>query len=396
MIFNSFNRVVLIGFVLILFSCRHQTSKQNSQFEIKKTDFVSRIFVSGQLEAANSVTILCPQLYSDLTVLYLVPEGSKVSKGDTVCILEAPEIQNKYETSLNELEIAKTQYNKTFESLQLQYLLLKSQVQTIEASAKISELNSLQKEFVSESDRKIIELEIQKSEVEKQKLQFKLKSLKVINESELTKMKLKIDQSRNNVNRAKDVLSNLYITTPVEGLVEYIKQRHTGKKIGEGDIVWGNMPLINIPDISKMKAKLTVSESDYKRIMPGQDINFTIDAFPDIRLNGKIERKSAAGHAVQRKSPVKVFDIYASVDSVNMSLQPGLSLSGEVIAENIKDTICIPLTSLFENDTVKFVYLKKNKKYRKHEVEVGQQSSTHIIVTHGLKENDIISLIAPF
>lgn len=396
MIFNSLIRVVLIGIFFLFFSCgnkHHQ--KEPSLYEIKKTNFQSQIGASGYLEAANSVSIMCPRLFTDLTILFLIPEGSHVQKGDTVCILEASEIQNNFENSLNELEIAKIRYNKTYEDLQLQYLLLRSQVRAIEATARITELDSIQKQFVSESEKKIIGLEIQKSGIEKRKLENKLKSLKLINEAELQKMKLRIIQSQNNVDRSKDVLDKLTIVSPVNGLIEYAR-RWGGDKVKEGDIVWGNMPLLNIPEMSKMQAKLIVCEANYKRINPGQKLLITIDAFPEINLEGIIKRKSPAGRPVRKNNPVKVYDIYASIDSIVPDLQPGLSLSCQVVAEELIDTFSIPLTSLFEEDTVKFVYLKKKNKYQKQIIEVGPQSSTHIVVSKGLREEDIISLISPF
>ncbi len=392
----SLNRVIVIGIIFLFFSCgENRNLKDSSLFKIKKSDFISQISVGGYLEAINSVNIMCPRLFADLTIVYLIPEGTYVNKGDTVCILEAPEIQNNYENSLNDLEVAKIEYKKTYEDLQLQYLLLRSQVSSIEATTKITKLDSLQKKFVSESEKRIIELEIKKSEIEKQNLEYKLQSLKLINEAKLKKMKLKIEQSQNNVNRAKDVLDKLTIVSPVDGIIEHAKSWEKGK-IKEGDIVWGNTPLLNIPDLSHMSAKLTVYEANYKRINPGQKIFFTVDAFPEIRLTGIIERKSPAGRPIRQNNPVKVYDIYASIDSVITSLHPGLSISCQVIARKLKDTISIPLTSLFEEDTLQYVYLKKNKKFQKQFIETGPQSSSHVVVSKGLKEKDIISLISPY
>jgi multidrug efflux pump subunit AcrA (membrane-fusion protein) len=318
-----------------------------------------------------------------------------VSPGDTVCILEAPEIQNRYDNALKQLEIVKIEYVKSIENLKLEYLLLESQVRTLEASAKISELDSLQKAYVSDSEKRIIELEIEKSETEKQKLQNKLQFLKKINQSELKKLELRIEQSRNNVNRNGDMLKKLILTTPVEGLVEYAYNRATGKKVTEGDIIWNRRPILNIPDLSKMQVKISVYESDYKRIMPDQKVIIAVDAFPDLNLSGRISRKSPVGKPIRRGNPVKVFDIYATIDSLKTELQPGLSLTCQVISNEISDTICIPLTSLFESDSSKYVFLKKKRKFIKQNVETGNESLTHVIISNGLKENDIISLKRP-
>lgn len=391
----SGEKVFLFIFLFIIACSNNNTDDSITTYKVKKTDFMSQVTVPGYLESANLVSVICPQLYSDLTILKLIPEGTYVNSGDTVCILEAPEIQNRYDNALKDLEIARIEYKKSVENLKLQYLLLESQVKTLEASAKISRLDSLQKAYVSESEREIIELEIEKAETEKQKLQDKLHFLKKINQSELRRLELKIKQSQNNVNRFGDLLKKLILTTPVGGMVEYANNRATGKKITEGDIIWGGRPILNIPDLSKMQARISVYEADYKRIMPNQKVIISVDAFPKLQLTGKITRKSPVGKPVQRDNPVKIFDIFASIDSLSSELQPGLSLTCQVISEEIHDTICIPLTSLFEADSTRYVFLKRKRKFIKQDVETGSESLTHVIITDGLKENDIISLVKP-
>ncbi len=390
-------RVLLLFIVLtvVAHSCK-QSDVSPTLYTVTKTNYLNQINASGYLEANKSVTIVCPRLRADVTILYLIPEGEQVRKGDTVCILDAPSIQTNYDNANKNLEIAESDYNKSFEYLKLQYLLLESQVRTIEATSQISQLDSLQKDYVSDAQRKVIELEIEKSKVEKEKIKNKLKFLKRINESELRKMKLKIKQSQNNLNRSKDLLDLLILTSPVDGLVQYAYNRQTGNKMTEGDIVWNNVPILTVPDMSKMKAHIVVSESYYKRISPDQHVIMSIDAFPDISLSGKVERKSPVGREIKRGNPLKVYDIYSSIDSLVPGLQPGLSLTCQIKVEELIDTVSIPLTSIFENDSTNFVYIKKNRRFEKQPVEIGNQSSTHAIISKGLKENDVISLINPY
>jgi multidrug efflux pump subunit AcrA (membrane-fusion protein) len=330
-----------------------------------------------------------------VTIVKLVPEGTHVYPGDTVCILEASQVENNYLNALNELEIAKKEYRKTVENLALETLLLESQVKTIETSAQISRLDSVQSDFSSESTRRIIELEIQIAELEKEKIKNKLRFLQEINKSELNRLKLIIDQAQNDVNRAKASLDKLTITAQKEGLVLLSRHWPSGNLLVEGDIVWDRRSLLTIPDLSTLQAKLVVSESHYKRILPAQKVNIQVDAFPDVALTGKIHRKRGGGKKVQKDSQVKVYEISVKLDTIPQVLQPGLSLSCDVFIEEIRDTIAVPLICVFDRDSLKVVYVRNRNKFIERKVTVAGHSSTMALIADGLKENEVISTYIP-
>ncbi|MBN1116087.1 MAG: HlyD family efflux transporter periplasmic adaptor subunit [Bacteroidales bacterium] len=386
---------VLFKCIVFLFivSCKPGKDKA-TLYTVQKADFENRITVTGYLEASVSANISCPRFNSDATIIFLVPEGSYVESGDTVCILEVQEVVNKYNNSLKELKSSQIEYTKTVEYLNLQYLLLQSQVKTIETTAAISNLDSIQKHFVSASEKKIIELEIQKAQIQKQSVLDKLVFLKEINESELVKMKLKIEQAKNNVKRSEALLEKLVITTDFDGIVQYATNRSTQKKMAEGDIVWDRMPIITIPNLNTLEANLIVDEVSFKRMAKDQKLDIQVDLKPELKLTGTITRKSPVGKPVKRNSPVKFYNVYASVDSV-VDLTPGLSITCSVLTESYSDTLVVPITAIFENDSSKYVFLQKGRKLKKQEIVSNRHSNTEAVIESGLEANDVISIIQP-
>lgn len=394
MLISDIKYILLLVIFFFLFSCRN-ISRSPIYYTVTRVDFENKLNVSGYLEAKNSIHISTPRIHSDSKILKIVPEGMYVFPGDTVCILEASEIESNYNNALNELEIARKEYSKAKEDLALQTLLLESQVKTIETSAQISELDSIQSKFSTESTRKIIELEIQIAEIEKEKINNKLRFLKKINESELNRLKLIIDQKQNDVNRAKIILDKLIITTNKEGIALLSRHWPSGNLLTEGDNVWDGRSLLTIPDLSSLQAKLVVSESNFKRILPEQKVILHVDAFPKVSLTGKIFRKMGGGKQVQQNSPIKEYEIAVKLDTLPVSLQPGFSLSCEVYIERIQDTIAVPLICLFDKDSTKVVYVKNKNKFIEREVTVAANSSTMALIAEGLKEEDVISTFMP-
>jgi len=390
----------IIPFTILLLSLWSACSPGRRQGEIlvhkvQRCDFVDKVTVPGEIEAIKTYSVACPGLRTDGTIIWLIPEGTHVEKGDTVCIIEARELENDYKQAVAELENARAEYNKSVADLNLQYLLLESQVMTIESSTEITRLDSMEMAYSPPLHKKLIELEIKKAEIEKGKLVKKLEFLQIINESELRKMRTKIDQARNRVDRTKTELDKLWLKTDVAGMVTYAVLWTSGVKVREGDVVWSVMPIITIPDMSGMQVKLTVNETHFKRIEKDQEVRITLDAFPDIRLNGVITKKTPMGKPVKKNSEVKEFEVYASIDSTGFSIQPGISVTCDVIVNAVPDTIVIPLMALFEQDSSKIVYLAKDGQYCQQAVECGGNSDNHAIIAAGLQPDDVIALGPP-
>lgn len=377
-----------------LVCCKNQKSGL-SIYKVEKKDFISKITVSGIIDAKKTDAIVCPSLHSDATVVYLLPEGTHVKKGDLVCILESAEIKTRYLNAVKELENEKAEYNKAVAGLELQFLLLKSKLQLIESATSIKLLDSLQLHFISSGRKKITELELQKAALEKEKYQNKLAFLEKINESDMYKMRMKVRQCENKVSIEKAKLDMLTIRSDTEGMLIYGNLWSSGEKIREGDIVWDWMELFKIPDLSGMIIKLMVNETHYKQIEAGQKIDVNIDSHPEIKLTGKIKTKAPVGKPLKQKSKVKEYEITAALDSAGFVIASGLTVTCDVYLHSIRDTVMVPVVSVFDDDSFKVVYVAGKNKYIKRVVRTGEKSNTEIIITDGLKTGELISLGEP-
>ena len=166
-------------------------------------------------------------------------------------------------------------------------------------------------------------------------------------------------------------------------------------KVREGDIVWGNMPIAQIPDLSKMQVKITVNDTKYKQIEIGQQVQMQVDAFPEVQLTGEIITKPPVGKPVQRGSRIKEFELYSSIDTLRTQLDPGLSVTCRVTVEVVEDTLVIPLCAVFDQDSTKVVYVENGNEFKSQEIKIAQNNASYAIVSNGLAENQIIALAKP-
>lgn len=394
-IFSRPQRPILL-IVLIFLNC--QSSNHHSEittFRVARGTYTNHLVVNGELKAKKSTTIRCPDIWPAPKIKKLVPEGTFVRTGEIVCELDASEVRSRHGNALTELENARAAFHQSRAELELQRVLLTSQVQSIEASTQIANLNLSRLNYVSPINKKIIQLEIQRAEVEKKKLLDKLASLELIQTSELKKMEMKIKQAENKLNRAQMFLDRLTLRAPQDGILVYQTNWATGEKIGEGETVWGRMPLMQIPEISLFQVEIAASEANIKKIKKDQAVKIEVDARPGIKLTGTVARVAKMGKPIKKDSKIKTFEVMVDVDSTDFELQPGLTTTCEIILESVPDTLLVPNICLFQEDSTQYIYCQDGHLFRKTPVEVGKQGENFSIITGGLAGGEVVSLIRP-
>lgn len=376
----------------LFFSCQ---SKQNNvyTYPVQYSDFSDKLSVVGELQPSTSTNISCPHLRADATVSYLVEHGKRVKKGDTVCILEAQGIVSKYDQANSDLENAKAEYRKAEAQLHLDTQILIAQKETIEASEAIKQLDSIQQKFVSSSRKKLIELELKKSELEKQKIVNRLNSLKKINKSKLRQKELKIKQAENQLRSAKLLLDQLIIIAPSSGTFLRAKERSNNKLINTGDVIWGGMSIGKIPNSQTYHVNFELSEQDCKRIEKGFYFDSSLDSSKFVC--GKIKNKASVGIPVEQNSEVNIFKVIAAIDSLNFKPKPGESIFCKITTKTISNAYILPLLSVFYEDSIQVVYVASKDKFERRKIKITYKNAVQAIVKEGFSLGESVALIKP-
>lgn len=379
--------------ILAISSCR-KLPDASMFVQLKPTTYTDALTVEGTVKAVNSVTI-SGSGDIDGTIIYLVENGVHVNKGDTVCKMENKQLDNFYESVLTNLEKSKANYTKSLADLEMNYAMLKAELENINAQSSITNLDSAQMQYLTPVQRKIKELELEKAKIEKGKYNRRLDFLKRINESELRKVKLQIKQDSIRAESYLKYYDDLVKVAPLSGLALREDSRtNRGFKVKEGDQIWRE-PILSIPDLTEMKVIIMASEVDYKRISLNDTVFYTFDAMPGNMAWGKIMKVEPMGQPISWRSKIKEFEITASIDSCKVMPEPGLSANCRVILKQVPDTIVVPQLAIFEEDSIKVVYILDGHKYRKQEVVLGASSPKEAVVVAGLKGNETLAFLKP-
>lgn len=381
-------------FCFLFSSCNFNSRENSSTYIVVEKDFENSIIVEGFVEPIHFTTLMCPMNVNG-TITYIIESGTYVNEGDVVCIIEDNNNENNYENILDWVESVNAELSKKKADMQMQHALLEAQVRNNVADTEIANLDSLQFRFASPTQRRISELQLESASIEKKRLEQRVQTLKIIDDSEIKSLEVNLRRATNRLETAKEILESLTVKSSATGLAIVSESRRSGEKLKVGDEVWNNMPLVIIPEMNEMKVIMKVSETDFKYISENDSVSFTFDAMPGNWATGKITKMLPVGQPYSRDSKVKFFEIEASVDSFLEMPEPGFSANCRVILNYINDTITIPQVAIFDEDSIKVVYVKKNRAFEKREIKTGMSSQKEAIVMEGLNINEEISLIKP-
>ena len=134
------------------------------------------------------------------------------------------------------------------------------------------------------------------------------------------------------LDKAKADLEHCTITSPVDGVV-------ISRNVDVGQTVAASLqaPVIFqiANDLTKMQIDSNVAEADVGAVEVGQDVDFTVDAFPTRTFHGKVVQVRNAPITVQN---VVTYDTVIGVDNKELKLKPGMTANVSIIIAH-KDSV---------------------------------------------------------
>lgn len=383
----------IIGIAFI--SCSSKNGEGFTYYTVERDAFVDVLRVEGFTESLGSVILTCPPDV-DGSIEYLIESGTMVKKGDTLCIIEDLSIEERYDNLLIDLENSYADLESTKANAQLELAMLEAQVRTNEAETQIAGLDSVQLLYLSPTERRIKELQMEQSAIRRERLNKQVDKQKIIQQADIKKAESKISRIERRVESQRELLQSLILLAPRDGLaIRARRNPWTAQTWLVGDNVWNGRAVVTMPTIDSMKVLIYAQETEYKRIEVGDSVEYTFDAMPDNRAWGRITKLSPMGLKRTEGSEVKTFEVEASVDSVLHPLDPGLSANCRIFLQHVPDTLVVPTVCVYKRDSVDVVYVRKGKKYEERVVRLSITTPRSSVIADGVNEGEQITLIKP-
>lgn len=158
--------------------------------------------------------------------------------------------------------------------------------------------------------------------------------------AQVSAAKAQVAQAEAALRYAETNLRYTRILSPVDGVV-------VSRNVDVGQTVAASFQtptLFNIAqDLTKMQIDTNVDEADIGKVRVGQDVEFTVDAYPEITFKGRVSQVRNAPITIQN---VVTYDVVVKVDNPELKLRPGMTANVSIIVSIKKDVLKIPNAAL--------------------------------------------------
>jgi HlyD family secretion protein len=96
-------------------------------------------------------------------------------------------------------------------------------------------------------------------------------------------------------------------------------------------------------DLKKMQVDTNVDEADIGRIVVGQRVHFTVDAFPGREFSGQVEQIRKAPQSIQN---VVTYTVVVSAENQDQKLLPGMTANVQVVIDERQEVLKVPNAAL--------------------------------------------------
>jgi HlyD family secretion protein len=213
--------------------------------------------------------------------------------------------------------------------------------------------------------------------------------------AQVSASKAAVAQAEASLKNAQTNLGYTRIVSPVDGVV-------VSRNVDVGQTVAASFQTPTLftiaQDLTKMQIDTSVAEADIGRVRVGQEVDFTVDAYPDITFKGKVWQIRIAPITVQN---VVTYDVVVLVGNRDLKLMPGMTANVSIIVAEEKGVLTIPNAAIrfrpAESGKQKFekgagVWIVEKQKPKRVAVKLGISDGNYTqIISGDLKEGqDVI------
>ncbi len=187
-----------------------------------------------------------------------------------------------------------------------------------------------------------------------------------------------VDRAKAGLDLAREKLAKANVYAPMAGTVKE-------KRVTVGEYIRNGTFLVSIIRADMLKLSFTVTEKDVGSLREGQDVAFTVDAFPGREFRGQLK---TIYPCLEEKTRSLLLE--AVLTNADRSLRPGLFARVTLYTGPARGTVVAPITALlYDNSTTK-LFVVEGDRAKERQVKIGRKYGEFMEITEGLKENEIV------
>ena len=398
---------------------------------VDRGDLVVEIIAPGTLRAARSITYRSPVNGRELEIVHLAPEGARVAEGDLLARLETRDLEadlRQARDSVSDVEFARQVADLelleataehesmvngegalTLEESRTSLALTEKRVERLRREvANLEPL--LDQGFITrdELERSAAELETAEADLAmaRRRADVLAEQTHPLNHRRAELLLAQKRAQRDGVNRrlaaarrrvaeiaALIERCTLYADGPGLVVYEEFMASSPRRKVRLGDRVTPSQGIARVVGVGRMLVDTSVPERAVHRVRPGQPVTVRLEAFPDLRLSGRVLSIGVLARAARNgPAAAKRFDVTVELDPAAAELRPEMTARVDIRVGERRGVVRLPVSALFERDGLTLVNVRGGG-FEARQVEVGEQSPRFVEVLAGVDEGERVMVV---
>lgn len=378
-----------------------QNTVRTAKVFVGQLDRVLR--VTGTTAARNFASITAPMMRGpdsgrNLVLIKLATAGTVIRKDDLLAEIDAQPIKDH----VDDLDALVAQANGDIRKRQAEQAIemetLRQTVRAAKAALDKAKLDNGAAEIRMPIDKELLQLGIQEADAQYKELQTELATTAEKQRAEIRVLEYTLDRHTRHRDRHRRDVTRFTMHAPIGGLIVMQSVWRSGDfgQIQEGDQVWPGQPFMKIVDSNSMQVEARINQVESEDVRIGQPARVNFDAFPGLRLEGKVRSVGAMGVGGWNENYyIRSIPVVISLGSTDSRVIPDLSASGDIVVGHKENALLAPLEAVETEGGKPVVYVKRGDSFARRAVQLGERNNTQIEILAGLQAGDEIALGRP-
>ena len=397
-------RLVLLSFAIILIVAGllyYRSIGSSNLYVIKKDNFEATISCKGEIQSEKAVLISFPDILSDRTLnIYqsqikdLVPEGTVVKKGDYVALLDQTRIKQLAQQNTENLQKLSAAFNDSKLDSAVTLSTGRDELEQLEFDLRYKKIDVEQSVYDSPANQRKTQIAYDRTSrlIDSKRRSYKMRENELRIRCGWNERKF-LEEKEKNENYQQALIATRIIS-PGDGMIIYARNWQGHKtKIGDYVDLW-DPAIATLPDLNSLVSETYVEEIYISKIHVGDSVRVHIDALKNKEVFARISNISNIGQDMPGFDS-NVFKVFIRLTGDVSRFKPSMTTNNEIIIEKVNNVLAIPLTCLFTENGVQFVYLKESGEITRRNVKAGEKNDKMILIKSGLRFGDKILLSKP-
>jgi RND family efflux transporter MFP subunit len=381
-----------MAFSLMLSSCAKQQNLSSappakeilvSAVRPEAKTIYRRVQIPGTIEALWSTKVFAkvPGYLEHI----LVDHGDKVQKGQMLASLSSPEMSKELASATDE-----------FHRVEAEVVHFESQVQRAKADLAAlkaeTDLSGVTLGRWKQLDQRlpgiVAQQQIDTLGAEQQAKKARMDAAQAAVESaqaDVIAARRRVGEKKQNVARIENLKSYLSIRAPFTGVI-------TKRFADPGALIQGATnsatqatPIVEIQSPETLRIYINVPEPDVPHVSIGRTASVVVDALPDEKLTGKVERISYAEDPGTRTMLVDI-----RIDNKEGKVRPGMFAHVSLQLERHDNVLTIPSQALYPDKKGAYLFIASENKAKKVRPKIGADDGINTEIEEGLSVSDFV------